>query len=320
MVTPERSYTAGSQYRYGFNGQERSSEVDQTGNINTAQFWEYDSRIGRRWNVDIKRNASVSDYACLANNPIWFSDPRGDTAAVRVKKNEYRYVDNHWIDAKTRKVVNLGEFKDGQAKQLMENYSELNTIEDYSPNTTKINASLTTVLLSSWNGKGGETDPFPFLNGNTKEIKVNINLKGSYIEGTAENLSNSDPKANRGNPFLSSLILMGHELGHVFNLLDGRERSYFFALKDQATSFGILRDVAYTEVDAMYWENVVRIHSNVPIRVMYENKDKAEYMEGKILLRGSNNAEVEYKKDAGGKIIETTITDSNGTHTAKRKY
>jgi hypothetical protein len=42
-------------------------------------YWEYDSRIGRRWNVDPKPNPSISNYATFANNPIWFSDPLGDT-------------------------------------------------------------------------------------------------------------------------------------------------------------------------------------------------------------------------------------------------
>ena len=43
-----------SSYRYGFNGQEKDNEIYGTGNLNTAEYWEYDARIGRRWNVDPK--------------------------------------------------------------------------------------------------------------------------------------------------------------------------------------------------------------------------------------------------------------------------
>ena len=59
-------------YRYGFNGQEKSDDVT-VGNT-TAEYWEYDSRIGRRWNIDPKPNISISSYATFANNPIMNND------------------------------------------------------------------------------------------------------------------------------------------------------------------------------------------------------------------------------------------------------
>jgi len=68
-------------YRFGFNGQEMDNEITgQTGTHTTAMFWEYDCRLGRRWNLDPKPQISISDYACFANNPVWFSDPAGDNA------------------------------------------------------------------------------------------------------------------------------------------------------------------------------------------------------------------------------------------------
>jgi len=39
MVLPGQSYSAGSEYRYGFNGQEKSDEIDPAGNSMTAEFW-----------------------------------------------------------------------------------------------------------------------------------------------------------------------------------------------------------------------------------------------------------------------------------------
>jgi RHS repeat-associated protein len=78
---PGRKYAqANSSYRYGFNGQENSTEIAE--GITTAKFWEYDSRIGRRWNVDPVFNESESRYLCFGGNPIWFSDPFGDVASV----------------------------------------------------------------------------------------------------------------------------------------------------------------------------------------------------------------------------------------------
>jgi hypothetical protein len=76
---PGRKYLAGNsaQYRYSINGQEKESELNE--NITTAQFWEYDSRIVRRWNIDPSPNVSISPYNCFAGNPIWFSDNLGDS-------------------------------------------------------------------------------------------------------------------------------------------------------------------------------------------------------------------------------------------------
>ncbi len=72
------SLTAFSAYRFHFNGQEADNEVAGSGNSYTAEFWQYDSRLGRRWNVDPKYRASESRYAVNGNNSILFIDPNGD--------------------------------------------------------------------------------------------------------------------------------------------------------------------------------------------------------------------------------------------------
>ena len=87
---PGRKYRrAGSDYRYSINGQEKESELSD--NITTALFWEYDSRIVRRWNIDPVKKEYESPYASFSNNPIWFSDPNGDEAnPVSGNKKEIR--------------------------------------------------------------------------------------------------------------------------------------------------------------------------------------------------------------------------------------
>ena len=75
---PGRSYTApNTNCRFGgSNGQEKDDEIFK--GVYTAQFWEYDSRLGRRWNVDPVKKSWQSDYSCLSNTPIWKIDPNGD--------------------------------------------------------------------------------------------------------------------------------------------------------------------------------------------------------------------------------------------------
>jgi RHS repeat-associated protein len=77
-ILPGRSFNSNA-YRFGFNGMEKDDEVSGTGNSYTAEFWQYDSRLMRRWNLDPVDQVSISNYAAFRNNPIVFVDPNGDT-------------------------------------------------------------------------------------------------------------------------------------------------------------------------------------------------------------------------------------------------
>jgi hypothetical protein len=79
MLMPGRGFSSGG-YRYGFNGQEKSNEVNGDGNSYTAEFWQYDSRIGRRWNLDPESVTGISEYATLNNSPIFYSDLLGNVS------------------------------------------------------------------------------------------------------------------------------------------------------------------------------------------------------------------------------------------------
>nr|MBA3683517.1 hypothetical protein [Bacteroidota bacterium] len=78
MALPGRKYSAGSDYRYGYNGQEKDDEIASTGNRMAALFWEYDTRTGRRWNLDPKPQTGISEYSTFNNSPIFLNDPNGD--------------------------------------------------------------------------------------------------------------------------------------------------------------------------------------------------------------------------------------------------
>jgi RHS repeat-associated protein len=74
-------------YRFGFNGQQKDNEVAGIGNHNTALFWEYDTRLGRRWNMDPVVDPSVSLYNVFKGNPIKFADPLGDVIKTNKEGN-----------------------------------------------------------------------------------------------------------------------------------------------------------------------------------------------------------------------------------------
>ena len=108
-----------STYRYGFNGQEKSDEIKGEGNSYTAQFWEYDPRLGRRWNVDplASKFPFQSPYCTMDNDPINIIDPTGmvgepvidkKNKTIIFKANVYLYGN---IDSKKMNQVLAGAKK-----------------------------------------------------------------------------------------------------------------------------------------------------------------------------------------------------------------
>ncbi len=70
-------------YRFGINTQEKDDEIYGKGNASSAEFWEYDTRLGRRWNLDPVDREYESTYSCFYNNPMSFSDIDGDEPEKR---------------------------------------------------------------------------------------------------------------------------------------------------------------------------------------------------------------------------------------------
>lgn len=88
-ITSTICNTGGDRYRFGFNGQEKTNEIAGVGNHNTALYWEYDTRLARRWNIDPVDQISISNYACFGNNPIYFVDILGNTIKYSGKTSLY---------------------------------------------------------------------------------------------------------------------------------------------------------------------------------------------------------------------------------------
>jgi len=77
MTEPGRNYDS---YRYGFNSQENVPELGE--GHTTALYWEYDGRLGRRWNVDIVGKAYESNYSVLGNTPLIAIDVNGADSTI----------------------------------------------------------------------------------------------------------------------------------------------------------------------------------------------------------------------------------------------
>ena len=86
MQMPGRNYNL-DKYRFSINGQEKSPEMGP--NFTTAEFWQFDARIARRWNIDPVFKEYESPYAVFSNSPIRFIDPDGlDSGDPKYKEME----------------------------------------------------------------------------------------------------------------------------------------------------------------------------------------------------------------------------------------
>lgn len=79
-------YADRDRYRFGFNGQERQPELGSS--YTTAEYWMYDGRLGRRWEIDPVVKGYISPYATLGNNPIFYNDVNGDDWEVEKTENK----------------------------------------------------------------------------------------------------------------------------------------------------------------------------------------------------------------------------------------
>jgi len=109
-------------YRFGFNGQEKDDEVAGVGNTMTAEFWEYDARLGRRWNIDPIVKENESGYSTFSSNPIVFIDPNGDNAGDYYSKSGEHLgsdgkADNKGYVTEKDKIVYKGDGKTIDSKK-----------------------------------------------------------------------------------------------------------------------------------------------------------------------------------------------------------
>ena len=119
MAMAERTYS-NSEYRYGFNGQEQSDELDQNGNSYTAEFWQYNAVIGRRWNIDPIDKPWESSYAAFADNPVYYVDIDGDNADFFQNKDGQVV----WRDSEDEYILDNGERYDNIGKTHSVTYNE----------------------------------------------------------------------------------------------------------------------------------------------------------------------------------------------------
>ena len=82
-------------YRYGFGGHEKDNEVKGDGNHISFGDYGYDTRLGRRWNLDPIDQIDISNYATFEDDPINMIDPDGQKSGGAQARPQQYYVPNY---------------------------------------------------------------------------------------------------------------------------------------------------------------------------------------------------------------------------------
>jgi len=234
-IMPGRNY-ASDGYRFGFNGQEKVDEIAGTGNHNTALYWEYDTRLGRRWNLDPVDQISISNYAVLANNPIWFKDPYGDTWGDDESAEKGDELIN---EAKIKKDAFDEKAKsyDQKASRFMRNGKDTETSLTYKAlaQEARKGAASMQQLINDITAMGDENNPIEFFykkkSGTTGY--TSMNKAGQVIMEYVSNV-NAVHESTHGGQHLRGSITLLYGSFHNYDLTDEKEAytvQYFFGGK-----------------------------------------------------------------------------------------
>lgn len=185
MLMPGRSFNS-SNYRFGFNGKEKDDEITGvTGSHTTAMFWEYDTRILRRWNLDPKPDPSISQYACFADNPIWFSDVLGDTVKLSTdfqKSKQWMDAYDKWSSSKAGKTFLKDYGINGKYEKISVTFNAINSPKGDEGTSARTEAFADNVGLTSqraideMSGKGGDVSKMRSEIKTGENLRFNVNL------------------------------------------------------------------------------------------------------------------------------------------------
>jgi len=215
MLLPERTWTSDSaSYRYGFNTQERDDEIYGAGNSTTAEYWQYDSRLGRRWNVDPVVYHNLSPYSCFANNPIVFVDIKGnefeessqdEANALRAKYEEKR---NGYRETKQKNESKISKWE--QKLSQTNNQRRINRLEKKINEYKSANTTLD-VKISEMDAAISEWDE---MNTSTQIFRIVLN----YKEGTGRTTYDDGVIVLH---YDGNMSMLAHEFKHGHQFING---------------------------------------------------------------------------------------------------
>jgi hypothetical protein len=193
--------TDGDKYRFGYNGQEKVNEWAGIGNHNTALFWEYDTRTGRRLNLDPESNTWESPYATFGNNSILNTDILG----------------NKWVTSSATGTVWDSDVKSKSDLKKYDYGDDARILEDNKQYESPNGKKFTLLQGPEWKDDKGEIHKVSdqrFEGGNHEKRKTWLakgdNYVNTYAPKNIYKIVASNPVAQMSTAFWSSVT--GHDM------------------------------------------------------------------------------------------------------------
>ncbi len=188
-------------YRYAYQGSEVDNEVKGDGNSYTTSFRQLDPKLGRWLSIDPKATAWESPYVSMANNPIWYNAPLGDTIKF-LKSSSPNFIKQVTTYLKQISSTELGKV----VVKRLNSYNGVFVISELDENITKSN--------------------FKF----GKHVPQGVDAVGFLSLGSG--------RANIDGVVTDQFTGFSHELFHAFQFTMGED--VFKALNSQKGDGGIL--------------------------------------------------------------------------------
>lgn len=142
-----RSWSDG--YRFGYQGSLQDNEINGNSNFYSTYYRELDTRLGRWWSIDPKytANSSESVYSSMGNNPILFTDKKGDkwvneqdkNLAKQLKREAQRTIT--FTDKKYAKYNRMAEKNFAQGKQTEGEFYQ-NLAQDFKARSNEMRSAI----------------------------------------------------------------------------------------------------------------------------------------------------------------------------------
>jgi RHS repeat-associated protein len=242
---PNRNFSS-SEYRFGFNGQEKTDEISGEGNHLDFKFRGYDSRTGRFWSVDplFKEYTWNSSYAFAENDVIRHVDLEGLEKGTRPATNTTTAIDNtrpsifigdlilksktpvpkQWVSTNPNLVFNILENVEAKLQKTgnIEN-THAGTGPDNAPfhsmdlfaKSSQTTGILKTTATSSFTDRGSSTGKMTNTTTLKEEITTNINEVGniSVQTGIGIDVKKGNPDDIKGK---ASVPLLTTPIGSIY--------------------------------------------------------------------------------------------------------
>lgn len=189
MAMQARSFSIQAKYRYGFNTQERDLELG--GDVYTAEYWEYDGKLCRRWNLDPISFPYLSLYGVNFNSPVNMFDIKGDVGKYGRTKYTVETDDkgnvSYKFGKKGRALSEMSkDFQEGFNKEVAPVFEAMAKSKAGREDIEKINNESMVYEIyaddKTMSGLNSIFTPLKFGKNSYKHVKIEINL-GNYEEG-----------------------------------------------------------------------------------------------------------------------------------------